>query len=32
MGLRHVPNAELKARWEAETHAVLARLGLNAPA
>ncbi|GHG92561.1 Phenylacetic acid catabolic protein [Pseudodonghicola xiamenensis] len=32
MGLRHVPNAELKARWEAETHAVLVRLGLNAPA
>ncbi|MGE4327695.1 MAG: Phenylacetic acid catabolic protein [Pseudodonghicola sp.] len=32
MGLRHIPNAELKTRWEAETRTVLARLGLNAPA
>ncbi|WP_299355145.1 Phenylacetic acid catabolic protein [uncultured Shimia sp.] len=30
MGLRKTPNAELKTRWEAETKAVLDKLGLQA--
>lgn len=30
MGLRKTPNAELKTRWEAETKAVLEKLGLKA--
>ncbi|WP_127114675.1 Phenylacetic acid catabolic protein [Shimia sediminis] len=30
MGLRKTPNAELKTRWEAETKAVLDKLGLKA--
>ena len=32
MGLRHAGNADLRARWEAEAGAVLARLGLTVPA
>ena len=32
MGLRRASNAELKARWEAEAGAVLARMGLAVPA
>lgn len=28
MGLRHTPNADLRAKWEAETGRVLGRLGL----
>jgi len=29
MGLRHTPNAELRARWQAETAITLAELGLS---
>ncbi|MGD9861620.1 MAG: Phenylacetic acid catabolic protein [Pseudodonghicola sp.] len=32
MGLRHVSNAELQARWQAEAGAVLQRIGLAVPA
>lgn len=32
MGLRHVSNAELQARWQAEAGAVLQRIGLTVPA
>ena len=31
MGLRHTPNADLRALWEEETAQVLAQLGLAAP-